>query len=480
MTQKKHKERRTGRQIRRGALAAAIAMGSLQGCGGGGGGEVTAAAPTPPQGVQIAEIPAPTDKSAAVDLQYQRVVELRQVVREILEADKAAMQALVDGHPADWDEYWTNDYPLLLDKLGLATANLNESEDHVHRLVYGLAPDAADGEVQPKFVPVPVVLAAVVAITAIYQLEQSGYRERWAQQNAAQHQSLSEMLRQVYVDSGMPVSTAEARARIDAGAIQTLQQLQSGIDTAKTFVFENFTIPALSSLLPKDIGTLVDLNDIRKQLAGIKGNIEAIFTTPECRSIAPAPKQSPRGAWLDPERGATAAAVATKATGGCRVYFCSTAGDSCEDLPAGQWEAAIFAPGRLRDVDLDVSAQPTTMTEVQGTLVAATDLEDPPPVVQCSAVQNAGGDLPDTRTVPLGAAAGSFTLSYQMYGIKDRLTVSHDGAPVFDSGCVSNGATQRVSFSGLASFVTVAVEPNCSGGTSGTAWNYSLTCPAQN
>ena len=160
------------------------------------------------------------------------------------------------------------------------------------------------------------------------------------------------------------------------------------------------------------------------------------------------------------------------------MYFCSTADASCEDLPAGNWEAAIFAPGWLRDGDQDVGAAGGQTVGVQATLGAAADIENPPPVAQCSAVQNAGGDVADTRNVPLGRRSGSFSLSYEMYSIKDQIRVIYDGKTIFDSGCVSGGKMQLIPYSGLASFVTVQVAPNCSGGTSGTAWNYTLACPS--
>ncbi len=61
--------------------------------------------------------------------------------------------------------------------------------------------------------------------------------------------------------------------------------------------------------------------------------------------------------------------------------------------------------------------------------------------------------------------------------IRDRIRILHDGLVLLDTGCVSGRATRMLNFSGLASFVSVEVLPNCSGTTSGTAWNYTLACP---
>lgn len=460
------------------AVAAGIVL-LLAGCGGGGGDDPTGAAPAAPaaSGPTLA---TPTDKSTAVDYQYQAVAEARAAVEAILTADKAAVQSLVDGRHADWDRYWTTEYPLLLERLRVATENLKLSENYIHQYVYGLGPVYAKDLTSEKVVPLPIVLGAIAAISGIYALEQSGYQERWKAANAAEQQDLVEKLRQVYIDSGMPTSVADARSKIDAGIITTLRQLQTGIDTARTFVVDNFALPAFGSYLPDDVSTIVDLKDLAKQVGEIKDNLLAIFTTKECRQVIPTKALDGDGYLQHPERSALGPAVA-KADAGCRIYFCSTSDGTCPKLPAGNWEAAVFAPGHLRDTDPDVVAGPAGGTvAVEGTLVAAADIGAPPPVAQCSKVQNAGGDQADTRNVPLGATSGTFTLTYQMWSIKDRIRVLYDGATLFDSGCVSDGKTQLLPYSGLASFVTIQVEPNCTGTTSGTAWNYTVACPGAN
>jgi hypothetical protein len=458
----------------------------VTGCGGGGGGgDQGAAAPAataPPAATTT--LTAPTDKATALDYQYQAVAEARKAVEAILAADKAAVQALVDGRHADWDRYWTTEYPLLLGRLEAATDTLQQSENHVHKFVYGLGPVYTKEAAGEKFVPIPIVLGAIAAIAGIYALEKGGYRDRWQAGNAAEHQSLTAMLEQIYRDSGMASASARARASIDAGIIQTLRQTQTAIDTARTFVIDNFTIPAFSTYLPDSVSEVVDLKDIVKQLSEIKGNLEAIFTTKECRQVIQTKAHGGDGYVLHPERSALAASlpksVATKAAGDCRIYFCSTKDGTCPNLPPGDWEAAVFAPGHLRGTDADVVSGSGGPVSIQATLVPAADIGAPPPVAQCSKVQNAGGDQADTRSVPLGAVSGSFTLTYEMYGIKDRIRVLYDGRTLFDSGCVGGGKTQLLPYSGVASFVTIQVEPNCTGTTSGTAWNYTVACPAAN
>lgn len=472
--------RRPGRARVVVALAAALC---LAGCGGGGGqgggGNATPGTPAPTTPTP------PIDKASALDYQYQAVVGAHKAVTDILVADKAAVQALVDGRNADWDRYWTDEYPVLLGQLQVATETLQQSENHIHKFVYGLGPVYTKDPATEKFViPLPIVLGAIAVITYIAAKEKSGYAAHQQAADAAEFQALVVKLEQVYVNTGLSPPQAKVRAEIEAGKIKVLRALQTAIDSAKTFVIENFTIPAFSSYLPDKVSEAVDLKDLLKQAGEIKNNVVAIFTTQECRQDIKKKAHDGNGFAMHPERSALAMPVAKslaeKDTSGCRIYFCSTSDGRCPKLPAGNWEAAVFAPGHLRGTDDDVVSSPGAPVAIQAPLVAAADIGVPAPVAQCSKVQNAGGDQADTRNVPLGATSGSFTLTYEMWTIKDRIRVLHDGAPLFDSGCVSDGKTQLIPFSGLASFVTIQVEPNCTGTTSGTAWNYTVACPAAN
>lgn len=97
-------------------------------------------------------------------------------------------------------------------------------------------------------------------------------------------------------------------------------------------------------------------------------------------------------------------------------------------------------------------------------------------VAQCSSTQNAGGDTPDTRTIELGKASGSFNFSYDTYWQQDQIIVRYQGATLFDTGCVGASGTKALSFNGTATEISVQVIPNCAGG-SGTAWDYAVSCP---
>jgi hypothetical protein len=96
----------------------------------------------------------------------------------------------------------------------------------------------------------------------------------------------------------------------------------------------------------------------------------------------------------------------------------------------------------------------------------------------CGAQQVAGGDAPDTRGIEMGISHGTFDFSYDTYSIPDDIVVSYQGLPLFDTGCVGASGTTTLSFGpGASTQLTVSVSPNCAGGTSGTAWDYTIGCP---
>lgn len=94
----------------------------------------------------------------------------------------------------------------------------------------------------------------------------------------------------------------------------------------------------------------------------------------------------------------------------------------------------------------------------------------------CNTTQVAGADTPETRTIQMGQAAGTFRFDYETFSQRDQILVKYQGATLFDTGCVGANGTQNLTYSGTATTVTVEVIPNCAGG-SGTAWNFTVFCP---
>lgn len=97
--------------------------------------------------------------------------------------------------------------------------------------------------------------------------------------------------------------------------------------------------------------------------------------------------------------------------------------------------------------------------------------------MQCDDTTQAGDDLPYTGQVELGQSQGTFDVFYDMQTVMDQIIVSYEGSVLFDSGCVSGSATVPITYSGTATSVQVQVNPNCDGGSSGTAWSFSVSCP---
>jgi YVTN family beta-propeller protein len=96
--------------------------------------------------------------------------------------------------------------------------------------------------------------------------------------------------------------------------------------------------------------------------------------------------------------------------------------------------------------------------------------------VPCSAQQVAGDDTADTRNINMGRNSGSFNFSYNTFSQEDRIVVTYGSRTLLDTGCVGAIGSNSLSFSGTRDYITVTVTPNCAGG-SGTAWNYSASCP---
>jgi hypothetical protein len=101
------------------------------------------------------------------------------------------------------------------------------------------------------------------------------------------------------------------------------------------------------------------------------------------------------------------------------------------------------------------------------------------PIAQCNQQQIAGGDTADTRAIELGKNSGTFIFAYDTLSIKDQIVLAcYGGGPtLYNTGCVGTSATVSVPFSCNTTKITAVVTPNCAGGTSGTAWNYTVYCP---
>jgi hypothetical protein len=93
----------------------------------------------------------------------------------------------------------------------------------------------------------------------------------------------------------------------------------------------------------------------------------------------------------------------------------------------------------------------------------------------CDREQVSGGQEINTRTIQLTAKEGEIRISYDMYGIPDRLEVKYEGRQLLDTGSVSGNNTVSIPFQGNSAQVEVTLTGNQQ--ESGTEWRYTLFCP---
>lgn len=95
---------------------------------------------------------------------------------------------------------------------------------------------------------------------------------------------------------------------------------------------------------------------------------------------------------------------------------------------------------------------------------------------QCNTTVQQGGDTPETHTIEMGAASGTFDFYYETYSIRDQILVTYEGTVLYDTGCVGEDDTVSLTYSGTSTLITVQVIPNCAG-TTGTLWDFRISCP---
>jgi hypothetical protein len=93
----------------------------------------------------------------------------------------------------------------------------------------------------------------------------------------------------------------------------------------------------------------------------------------------------------------------------------------------------------------------------------------------CQTNASSGGQGAFTHVYDMGRDSGTFELTYQMFTIPDRLEVkSSSGTTLFTTGgLVSGSKTVQIPFSGGRLVFVIVTAP-----TSGTAWDYTIGCPA--
>lgn len=92
----------------------------------------------------------------------------------------------------------------------------------------------------------------------------------------------------------------------------------------------------------------------------------------------------------------------------------------------------------------------------------------------CNDVVKSGGNAPASVAISGAGFGGSATLTWDHYGVKDRIAVLSGGSVIFDSGCVPDEGSTSIAVGGQ---VKVIVEPNCEQ-TSSSQWEFKVACTA--
>lgn len=165
--------------------------------------------------------------------------------------------------------------------------------------------------------------------------------------------------------------------------------------------------------------------------------------------------------------------------GESQAFSASVSGTSNQQV---QWDVLLGGAGGAittsgvyvaPDQEGDDFVRAISLANPQATEVALVSIAS---VTQCDDLTQAGGDEPRVLSIDLGTNQAVFGFSYEMYAIKDQMTILHDGGTVYDSGCVSGSNSVSLQINGGSSVIQVRVNPNCDG-TTGTAWNFTVNCP---
>ena len=304
----------------------------LAGCGSSGGGGSSSTPKT------VAE--AAAQELVAVD-------ELRSLVDQMVTAENAAHEALNDERYDEWNRYWREDYPAWVSQLDAAASSLSALDETLRDLASN---GVSKVVIQEKFVPIPIVLAAIAAITFIASEE----KKRLAAMNNTPSQSETDAAidrRAAYLENekGLAPQAARTRAIADIGQITVLQGLKTGIEHARDFVSEQ--VPNFfGGYLPEQVGNALDLADTGGKLSDIRDNISALISSEGCGEAQQKADFNDDFVENFPV---------------CRVVFCDGSDLQCDNVPAGDYDVSVFAPGLVRDeVSTNVSESGNNRAEV--------------------------------------------------------------------------------------------------------------------
>jgi hypothetical protein len=144
----------------------------------------------------------------------------------------------------------------------------------------------------------------------------------------------------------------------------------------------------------------------------------------------------------------------------------------------GSSKSKVATPTTTRISPAPATASPTASPmgapAAPTTRSSAAPAAPPTIIANCSDTQTSGGEGTTVLEIDLGVSSGTFSVTYEMYGVPDQLFIVYEGQRIFDTGgLVSGGATLNVTYSGNSTLILATISaPN-----SGTAWDVTIGCP---
>ncbi len=95
---------------------------------------------------------------------------------------------------------------------------------------------------------------------------------------------------------------------------------------------------------------------------------------------------------------------------------------------------------------------------------------------ECNTNYSGSGDnVAQQYTIPVDPLSSQLSISYELYGVKDRIHAYYNGYKIYDSGCASGSGSTQLQTSGMGGTVAIIIDPRCDS-SSNTAWNFTLNC----
>lgn len=351
-----------------------VMMFAVTACGGGGSSD---GATSSHGGAESGEVDnaAPTDIESSIDYQYLKVAEMISILTDLREGENTALEALNDQRYEDWDEFWLNEYPLLVERMQKNSEELGESEDYIKKFVFepSIAFRKRRKEISNAgFVVIPFAIYMIYTVmTADEKRRAAELKKPPTESEIDKAQKLrAKQIRRLKAEGRMKIadSQIEFRAHADIIAPTTGKAFVFGTEHATEFVTDQGLGGSIGYISRPAKGAFI--------LYRNKGKIfKAISSSKGC-NVEQNKKKNILSLIDTKAEQVSVSDIASSLPSTCQIHVCSTENGVCSNLPEGEWETTIFLPGYLRDVDSDVIISEGSITEVDVDPMSIEDIEN--------------------------------------------------------------------------------------------------------